>query len=86
MQENGPVSMLTFSYGNLKLGKYISQIFANLTMLHPDQSTDVQDVCVKSGFGSLICQLVQNITDYEMHINLYQALSELVLSPSPKVA
>lgn len=26
-----PVSMLNFSYGNLKMGKYIAQIFANLT-------------------------------------------------------
>jgi len=29
--EELPVSMLNFSYGNLKMGKYIAQIFSNLT-------------------------------------------------------
>lgn len=31
-------------------------------------------------------QLVQNITDYEMHIKLYEGMSELVLSSNAKVA
>ena len=57
-----------------------------MTSLHPDNSTEVQEICVKSGFGSLICQLVQNITDYEMHIKLYEGLADLVLSPSQRVA
>lgn len=28
--EDLPVSMLNFNYGNLKMGKYIAQIFSNL--------------------------------------------------------
>lgn len=31
-------------------------------------------------------QLVQSITDYEMHIKLYEGICELVLSPNQKVA
>lgn len=56
--EELPVNMLNFSYGNLKMGKFISQVFANLTSKHPDGNCDVQEVCVKSGFGQLICQII----------------------------
>lgn len=41
---------------------------------------------MKSGFGQLLVQLVQNITDYEMHIKLFEGIAELVLSSNTKVA
>jgi len=39
--EDLPIPMLTFTFGNLNMGKYISQIFLNLAAKHSNGSTEV---------------------------------------------
>jgi hypothetical protein len=52
---------------------------------HQEQHIDVQEVCLKSGFGLFIIQLSQTLVDYEMHVNLFKALESLVQSKNPSV-
>jgi hypothetical protein len=61
-----PINMLEFDYGNLKIVKHIAQVFMNLVSRHSDGRTDIQELCIKNGFGQLMVKLCQNLVDYDV--------------------
>ena len=52
-----PISLIDFDYGNLQMAKYVAQIFMNLVSRHNDGRTDIQELCIKNGFGQLMIKL-----------------------------
>ena len=68
--------ILQLSYGNMKMSKSLSSIFLNLCRGGPQ----VQSHVLSHGTAQLLLQALSQVNDYEMHCNLYQALTHLVLS------
>ena len=45
----------------------------------------MQELCVRAGLADLSVLIVQHIVDYEMHVNLYQAIVNVAMSENEKV-
>ena len=49
-------------------------------------SVSSQHLTVQAGMLSLIMQSIETLADYDVHVNLYTAMGNLVLSPHSDVA
>ena len=88
-------NLLLLSYGNLTLIKSISIIIRNLcshseaiseikTKSKKKQTsiiTSAQHLVIKSGLLDILMTSISTLNDYEVHVNLYTALSSMLLSP-----
>lgn len=52
----------------------------NLVAKHSDGRTEIQELCIKNGFGNLMVKLCQNLVDYDVQTSLNQGLVDLVMS------
>lgn len=69
-----------FTYGNLELIKSLSVIWHELS-----SNVDVQPICVNKGLISILLESCEQLFDYEVHINLYMSLGNLITSPNKQI-
>ena len=74
------VDLMTFSNGNRLICKSISQILLNIT-----SNPQLVDFCMQNQIGAMMVRACKTINDYDLHSNLYKAMSIFGTNPSPTV-
>ena len=71
------VDLMTFSNGNRSVVKSVSLIILNIT-----SNTQMIELCMQNQIGQMIVRACKTINDYDLHSNLYKAMSLFGTNPS----